>query len=138
MRRTLILAVVAAVLLAGATPATAKRPKPPDTSPTLTLTLSCHEEAGGEIPAPHLDATSTWTDLGNGRYTLVVIIPPLDPSDPYSPEAGHTYQIFKSPSGSDAHHMDFWITEGVTYSGTAHIENRKGTIVVAAEAEVTC
>ncbi len=138
MRRALILALAAAVLLAGAAPAAAKRPKPPDTPPTLTLTLSCHQESGGEIPAPHLDASSTWSDIGNGRHTLVVIIPPLDPTDPESPEAGHTHQIFRSPSGSDENHMDFWIAEGTTYSGFAHIENRKGSIVVSAAAEVTC
>jgi hypothetical protein len=136
----MIAVAAVALLVVGATPAAAKRdkPPPPDNDPVLTLKLTCHMEAGGEIPAPHLDAESTWTDLGNGRYKLVVIIPPQDPTHPEPPEAGHTKTIQRSPSGSDLHHMDFWVETGTTYIGEAYIETRKGTVVATAADEVHC
>jgi hypothetical protein len=128
MKKTLVVTAAAMVLLLGATPALAKRPKPDTPLPTLSLELTCHMEPGGEIPFAHIDQTSAWADLGGGRYTLIVILP----------SSGHSHQIFHSPGGTDYSHMDNGAEPGGTYVGNAYIESKRGKVVATATAEVTC
>lgn len=127
MKRALVVAAALIVVLSSGSPASAKRPEP-ESPPTLELELTCHMEPGGEIPFAHIDQTSTWTGLGNGRYSLEVILS----------SSGHGHVIVRTPNGSDFSHMDNGAAAGETYVGFARIDSKGGKTVATATAEVTC
>ena len=127
MKRTFVVAAAAVIVLSSSSLASAKRPEP-EPAPILALELTCHMEPGGEIPFAHIDQTSTWEGLGNGRYSLTVSLP----------SSGHGHEIFRTPDGSDFSHMDNGASAGETYVGFARIESRRGKVVATAAAEVTC
>jgi len=142
MIRRLVSIVTAGLLfMAVLVPASQARGPKPSPDPSLTVALVCDWEPVPEggwppIPAPHLDAIVTWSDIGNGRKRLSITAG--DYRDGERREwGGHWSQLQREPSGSRDLHLDVWIDPGDRVWATATIGGHKG-VLVSADAEITC
>jgi hypothetical protein len=145
MIRRLVCVVTAGLLFGAllAPAALAKGPKGPKPAPdpTLTLELVCDWEPvpdGGwpPIPAPHLDAIVSWSEVGN-RAELSIVAGNYSPDGVRRDWGGHRSLLTREASGTRDLHLDVWIEPGDQMWATATISDRKG-VLVATDVEIGC